>query len=216
MLAGGDHRLAREGVGMKDPNLVIGLIAHVDAASGGMDRETGQEDGGIRGIGRGGNCAGDGSGGDRRSGRGRAVGVVEDMEEAGVAPRDEDAAAVAGEDKTVEGFLEREELGDLPRGEIVDRQAGIAEAAADGDEPFLSGKMAIFRAMSLMRVCVPAGVTPQPLDKGFAPGRRPARSRIARELRSAAGVREAAGGTANADEGSDVKPAKTRAADQSA
>ena len=41
MLAGGNHGLAREGVGMKDPNLVIGLVAHVDAARGGMDRETG-------------------------------------------------------------------------------------------------------------------------------------------------------------------------------
>ena len=41
MLAGGNHGLAREGVGMKDPNLVIGLVAHVDATRGGMDRQTG-------------------------------------------------------------------------------------------------------------------------------------------------------------------------------
>ena len=139
VLAGRDRGLARERIGVEHPDLVIGFVADVDLPRGRMHRETGEKHrGGLRTV----------SGGDRRQlrrihgvrQRGFAVSVIEHVHESAVAARDENPAAVAAEDDAVPTFLQREELGDLLRFEVEQREPRIAEAPAHGDEHLLVGR----------------------------------------------------------------------------
>ena len=66
--------------------------------------------------------------------------VVEDVEFAGIAAGDIDLATVFAEGEAVEGFWQRQELGDATCGGIDQGEAGIVESAADGQETFAVGR----------------------------------------------------------------------------
>lgn len=131
ILANGNAGFEFETFWIEDEDFVGGFVANVDFAGGRMHGETGEEglferDDRFVGIDIGGGAF--------------VFVVVEDVQFAAAAAGNVDLPAVFAEGETVEGGLERIELGDATGGGVENCQAGIVETAADGEEAFAVGR----------------------------------------------------------------------------
>ena len=124
MLADPDAALQRQRLRVEHPDLVIGLVADVELSRSRMDRDARQKHflrlrfRLYRAV-------------ERR----RAIRIVEDMNLARVAARDEALLAVAAEGQAIPALRQREKLRLLATGDIEHRQAVLVEPAVRGQQP---------------------------------------------------------------------------------